>query len=313
MALWQGLILNGQEVVNQPVVVGDITMGSLAPNIHSLGGQILSIYGNLTGYVRIGAAVTSHALANSGALLVSNALEVDADAHIDGSLRAYGVQFLDGVSYHKGYSQYDGSVPTNGVLWTDTYLGSGSAWLHHSHTYNQVEFGLSANAGRQLVITDYANFLHDHDHATQTNPTLFVHSATDPDVDNTQWLSAAHNQTDAVITTGTGNLILNPITEITEVCGVGLKTKEYNATVNDGASISLPAGTGWGTFMIGDNQEYARVRWTSGAVPTVDESTANVATSDLAGNLCFIDGGGTITVRNRLGSNLTLRFVIHYS
>jgi hypothetical protein len=111
-----------------------------------------------------------------------------------------------------------------------------------------------------------------------------------------------------------GDLILDPITEITEVCGVGLKTKEFNATLNDDATISLPAGTGWGTFMIGDNQEYARVRWTSAGVVTLDEGTANVATADTDAFFCIYDGGGvTVTVKNRLGANLTLRGAIHYS
>ena len=170
-----------------------------------------------------------------------------------------------------------------------------------------------SNTHHQLILSTGAFPGKNFDHPAQANPTLFIHSATDPDVNHDQWLSATHNQTNAVIATGAGDLILDPITEITEVCGVGLKTKEYNATLNNAASISLPAGTGWGTFMIGDNQEYARVRWTSAAVPTIDESTANVAGSDVAGNLCFIDGGGTITIKNNLGSNLTLRYVIHYS
>ena len=110
-----------------------------------------------------------------------------------------------------------------------------------------------------------------------------------------------------------GDIILDSLSEVTEVCGVGLKTKEFNATLNDDATISLPAGTGWGTFMIGDNQEFARVRWTAAAVVYLDEGTANVAIADTDTFFCIYDGGATVTVKNRLGANLTLRGVIHYS
>lgn len=327
---------------------------------------------------------------------------------------------------------------------------SGGSVLYYDPTMLQQPLFLGSSH-RNFVLADLTTGLgKNYDHALQANPTLFIHSVTDPDVNNTQWLSFAHDQTNGVIQAGTGlvaiqgnaavgynadpgymflgrqgagepngtigayydasvspscffasniyyngvsfltqdatknmsmwlvqngnqywytggaggvapgtlkmslslaggfslgnavaltdagagnllmtgsitfnaagnitansgDIVINPSTDITEVCGVGLKTKEYNATLNNGATVSLPAGTGWGTFMIGDNQEYARVRWTSAAVPTVDESTANVATSDLAGNLCFIDGGATITIKNNLGSNLTLRYVIHYS
>jgi hypothetical protein len=112
----------------------------------------------------------------------------------------------------------------------------------------------------------------------------------------------------------TGDIILDPVTEITEVCGVGLKTKEYNATVNDDVKIALPASTtGWGTVMIGDNQEFARFRWTSQAVVTLDESTANVIASDTDLYLCIFDDGLNVSIRNRLGANLVVRYVIHYS
>jgi hypothetical protein len=65
--------------------------------------------------------------------------------------------------------------------------------------------------------------------------------------------------------------------------------------------------------MIGDNQEFARFRWTAAAVVTLDESTANVITSDTDLNLCIFDGGTSVSIRNRLGANLVVRYVIHYS
>lgn len=61
-----------------------------------------------------------------------------------------------------------------------------------------------------LIFTTLANRNKDHDHGIGTDPTLFVHSATNPDTANTQWVSMTHNQTDAVLTSGTGNITLAP-------------------------------------------------------------------------------------------------------
>jgi hypothetical protein len=195
--------------------------------------------------------------------------------------------------------------------------GAAYGYLFYAYANAQVTLALGGTAAgttlNNLVITNVAHYVKNFDHAASTNPTLFIHSATDPDVNNTQWISMTHDQTNAVISTGKGDLILDPVTEITEVCGVGLKTKEYNLTLNDDVKVNLPAGTGWGTFMIGDNQEYARIRWTAGAVVTLDEGTANVALADTDTFFCLYDDGPTVAVKNRLGANLVLRYVIHYS
>jgi hypothetical protein len=275
-------------------VIGNITMGSILPIIESSGNQILSIRGNGAGFVRIGGSASVRGLNTNDSLVVGNALEVH------------------GYLYSNGIIQFDGGAVYNGCFWVAG--GVGVAWLYNSPSQQQMAFGLTTNCGNQFVIGSYPEFLNDYDHVPQTNPTLYVQSVTDPNTNNTQWVSITHNQTNAVIATGLGDVILDPISEITEVCGVGLKTKEYNATVNDEATISLPANTiGWGTVMAGDNQEFSRFRWTSAAVVTVDESTANVATTDLDTNLCIFDGGTSVSIRNRLGSNLTIRYVIHYS
>lgn len=59
-----------------------------------------------------------------------------------------------------------------------------------------------------LVLTSVSNVANNHDHGNQTNPTLFIHSDTDPDSNNTQWISITHDQTDGVIDCGLGTLNL---------------------------------------------------------------------------------------------------------
>jgi hypothetical protein len=246
--------------------------------------------GGVGGFVCVGSGVSPHGLFAANDLVVSGKLDSTGAIYTNGSLYAYPSVYLT-----------DGS---------NTVFGGITGAVA-----NAIQIGAAAASyNRNLVFCDRQYIISDHGHPLNTNPTFYVQSGTNPVVNNTQWTSVAHNQTNGVIATGLGDIILDPISEITEVCGVGLKTKEYNATVNDDATISLPTGSiGWGTIMIGDNQEFARFRWTAGAVVTLDESTANVITSDTDLNLCIFDGGTSVSIRNRLGANLVVRYVIHYS
>jgi hypothetical protein len=67
-------------------------------------------------------------------------------------------------------------------------------------------------SNRNLVIGDYAwmvNTNRDYDHNTLSpNPTLFIHSATDPDTRNKEFGSLAHNTSDFLVGTGTGNVVI---------------------------------------------------------------------------------------------------------
>ena len=94
----------------------------------------------------------------------------------------------------------------------DEYLGFGNtsatpdagiAW-NTAQTVDGLYLGLS-DAQNTLIIAEYGDRAFDFAHGAQTNPTLFIHSATQ---NTTQWISFAHNQTDAVIATGAGDLLL---------------------------------------------------------------------------------------------------------
>ena len=77
--------------------------------------------------------------------------------------------------------------------------------------YEQGVISIGDDCGRQLVLCTAALRGRDWDHTVQTNPTLYIHSATDPDgsggADNDQWVSLAHDQTNAVIGVGKGVLV----------------------------------------------------------------------------------------------------------
>ena len=48
----------------------------------------------------------------------------------------------------------------------------------------------------------------------QSNPTIFIQSVTNPDTNNTQWISMTHDQTDAVIDSGTSSIVLDDNTRV---------------------------------------------------------------------------------------------------
>src|SRR3990167_9866805 len=99
----------------------------------------------------------------------------------------------------------------------DFSIVDGAATLEIAVSAAQVQaaVGTNAAAGNQLVFTTLANIDKDHDHAAVASPTLYVQSATDPDVNNTQWVSLLHNATDGILATGTGDIVLAPASSIT--------------------------------------------------------------------------------------------------
>lgn len=109
-----------------------------------------------------------------------------------------------------------------GILSATDLYGTSSVQINTLATYGGIKpyaddgmhFVAGAGDGtgnRSIVIVDSANSAKDHDHDTlQANPTLFVHSVTDPDSDNTQWISFTHDQTNGLITSGKGAVSLGP-------------------------------------------------------------------------------------------------------
>ena len=97
------------------------------------------------------------------------------------------------------YLSNNESVPGDG----DT---SAFGMLAQDFNTQLVQF-VSDGTGNQVVFTNIANRMSNHDHATQVNPTVYVHSDTDPDSANDEWISLTHNKTSAVIGSGSGGIV----------------------------------------------------------------------------------------------------------
>ncbi len=81
-------------------------------------------------------------------------------------------------------------------------VGSGILGFQGDRVDDEMRMSLYVATGNMLVVTTNANVSMDHDHAVQTDPTLFINSALSPNTSNNQWGSFTHNQENLVITTG---------------------------------------------------------------------------------------------------------------
>ena len=136
-------------------------------------------------YLRIGdAAFSSRGLTAEDDLLVTGKLEVDGILFLEGGVYLHqNVPFLFGIGVANfGGLQYSAD---DGI-----------------HLYTGATDGTGNN---NYIITGSNNYLQDHDHDTMsTNPTLIIHSATDVNTDNTQYLSLFHDTGDSFFKSNTG-------------------------------------------------------------------------------------------------------------
>jgi hypothetical protein len=151
----------------------------------------------------------------------SNALGAD-DVLVGGKLEVDGLAYLDTTSYIGGggifiTNLYQYFPSTKVACFGGAYAG---ATFGGNTTQDQFSLTLDDAVGRQFVIGG-STIGRDYDHATPTDPTLFIHSVTDPNSDNTQWISFTHNQTNGLIQTGKGYLNLGTAAATGHALGVG--------------------------------------------------------------------------------------------
>jgi len=170
--------------------------------------------------VQIGdAGSTSHSLVANDDLFVSGKFEVDGLAYFDAETIFTSVaKTWDNVPYRMG------SGNDSSLMWT-TYQAT-------AHT---VVWGLGETS-KSIIFCDHLDRTSDFDHAAQPNPTIFVHSATDPDTLNTEWISISHDVTDGVINVGKGTLNLGG-TNVNFVNAV--RTLAADAVMNAYATLEI--------------------------------------------------------------------------
>lgn len=130
-----------------------------------------------------------------------------------------------------GKAYFNGNLAMSGTDLRIDFDASGLNFFKIDTTNAQFLLKFHTALGRQFVIGGESQ---DYDHALQTNPTQYIHSAVEPDVSNNQWGSFTHDQEDFVITTGVN---------------VGTGTA---ATTDDNGIKLLPRGGTAGLIVRGD-------------------------------------------------------------
>jgi len=156
--------------------------GSGGAGVHN--GGIVQIYGGAKagagtdGYVKIGhSAGTPTHLSSDDDLYVNGRLEVDGLCYLDSNV-TIGNDLTCGNGIYAYLSSYIGAYADDGMH-IAPYVNSNLIYGHY----------------------DWRSKDYDHSGAS-TNPTVFIHSAVDPDLSNNQWVSITHDQEGAVISTG---------------------------------------------------------------------------------------------------------------
>lgn len=115
---------------------------------------------------------------------------------------------------------------------------------------DEFRIGLDDDGGNMAIFTNDTNTSQDHDHATTTDPTVFIHSDTAPDTANDEWISLSHDKTDAQIAAGSGDITIGNYPFNTDET-VGAGQDNYVLTYDDGAGkigLEVAAGGGTGAF-----------------------------------------------------------------
>ena len=87
----------------------------------------------------------------------------------------------------------------------------------------------------------------------------------------------------------------------------------HQENLADDGSIALPDATaGFGLVMAGDNEAWVLFTWKKDGTPSIIMASdlSDVDTSDTDGDLCLIDGGTQVSIKNRLGSAKDIQMMI---
>ncbi len=165
----------------------------VTPTLTTLAGTNLNIVPGAGGITKVGAGTPAYlGTPTNNDLYVGGRGEVAGECNIVGILSA-----RTGVNPHSGGV---GSGQYN-LQWNGNISAWGGFIVSPDDGLLMVTGASNGYANNNIVITQWVNKDHDHT-GLSTNPTLLIQSATNPDSDNTQWISLAHAVTQGVITTG---------------------------------------------------------------------------------------------------------------
>ena len=166
------------------------------------------------------AGATSAGLTSNDDLFVSGKFEVDGATYFDGN-----TTFLSGCVLGASTSSH----LQQGGAGENFRIGIGSA----NDRGTQLSLGVTGYGNNVLTVVADTNKTYDFGHSTfLTNPTVFIHATGESQVNH---INFKHDQTDGVITSGAGDIYLNPAGSVKfgTHSGVGGETLSGYITIND--------------------------------------------------------------------------------
>lgn len=172
--------------------------------------------------------------------------------------------------------------------------GSAISMRYYSDDGFHIAAGNAVGTGNHAIsIVSSDNVGKDHDHDTLlTNPTLYIHSVTDPDSDNTQWMSLAHDQTNGVIGLGKGDLKVNGSEGKGQSTNIRTKTESVTFAANPGDASKTTSGSiiPDGAFVVG-----VSTRVTTAATNCASVNIGDGVDADMFGAATGISAGTVTT------------------
>jgi len=216
---------NGNVILSGALsVANDLTLTG-GGTIDSTANGNINLVPNGTGIVKIGAGSPGHLTPTSGELYVQGKSEFDGDIFFDSTVYAYN----DFSIYANNKELRIGSAANTRLDWSTDQTNPGIVW------------GIGQTS-KYLIICGHDDRNYNFARANQTNPTLFIHSANQS---TTEWLSLTHNQTDGIITAGTGTIRIpiaaaytpDAITATSETVAASVATVITEITTNGDADL----------------------------------------------------------------------------
>jgi hypothetical protein len=158
---------------------------------------------------------------------------------------------------HAGSQIVPGGVLRFGLITADDGCGFDSSVF-----FNQIAFQISSSYNYALVFgADNGIAAQNFGHGTCADPTIFGHSATLPSVNQTQWWSLTHNQTDSLMASGAGGQVLAPFTGAIYFDAAGQVGKAFAIkTFHQIITLDITGAETWVGLTPGDNVVAAAIR-----------------------------------------------------
>ena len=161
-----------------------------------------------------------------------------------------------------------GSIGVWGELRIKSSGGSTLFGINASSSTDQVILQTFDGGGNQGIISSNIG---DHDHAAQTDPTLFIHSDTDPNTNNTQFGQLSHDKLDFNIQGGSSGGI-----NMRDASGITLQIRASAVSVVN--TVLIPGF--------------------SNLDPCTASREGAIFYNNLANELCFCDGSNDLRVKD---------------